>query len=200
MPSVLPSEAMIASHAVTLEEWDQLDEDDSRELVDGRLEEAEVPNVPHERIVTWLLLHLAPYYEARGGVAFGSGIKLACSPQRGRMADVVCFSAGALLPLDGVVTTPPDLVVEVVSRTPRDQKRDRILKPEDYAKLGARLYWLMDPWLRSFEVLELGADRRYVRALATTGGRVDEVPGLPGLSLEIDDLWNKLDALSPGAG
>ena len=113
--------------------------------------------------------------------ALGSGIKLAIDARRGRLADIVCFAAGAKLPREGVARTAPELVVEVLSSRPGDQKRDRIAKPEDYAALGARAYWMVDPWLRTLEILELGADGRYVRALAATSGTVANVPGLPGL-------------------
>jgi Uma2 family endonuclease len=185
---------------VTLDQWAALDEDDSRELVDGRLEEAEVPSVVHEVIVVWLLERLLTHFRAHGGRALGSGIKLAIDARRGRLADIVCFAAGAKLPREGVVRTAPELVVEVLSSRPSDQKRDRIAKPEDYAALGARAYWMVDPWLRTLEILELGADGRYVRALAATSGTVANVPGLPGLLLDLDAMWAEVDALPEDEG
>jgi Uma2 family endonuclease len=194
MQRVLPSPLMHGS-PLTIDQWAELDEDDSRELVDGRLEEAEVPSVVHEVIVRWLLLQLAPYFTARGGQAFASGIKLVISPKRGRLADIVCFGHGVKLPREGVVRSAPELVVEGLSRRARDQKRDRIAKPDDYAALGARGYWLIDPWLRTVEMLELGADGRYARAFAGTGGTIAEVPALPGLTLDLDAMWGEIDAL-----
>jgi Uma2 family endonuclease len=182
---------------VTLDDWAALDEDDSRELVDGSLEEAEVPSVVHEVIVRWLLLQLHPYFAAGGGWALGSGVKLAINPRRGRLADIVCFGRDAHLPRRGVVRSVPKLVVEVLSPQPQDQKRDRIAKPEDYAELGACLYWLVDPWIRAVEMLELGPDGRYVRALAASGGRIEPIPGLPGLSLDLDAMWAEIDRLPP---
>ena len=38
---------------MTFEEWAAMDEDEPGELVDGRLEEEEVPDTMHEMIVTW---------------------------------------------------------------------------------------------------------------------------------------------------
>jgi hypothetical protein len=64
-------------HVTTLESWAALDEDDSRELVDGRLEEAEVPTAIHEAVVRWLVILLDAYFRPRGGLVFGPGIKLA---------------------------------------------------------------------------------------------------------------------------
>jgi Uma2 family endonuclease len=93
------------------------------------------------------------------------------------------------------VRAAPQVVVEVLSPEAQDQKRDRIAKPEDYAELGARTYWMVDPWLRTVEVLELGPDGRYVRAFAGGGGIVEPVPGLPALSLDLDAMWAEVDEL-----
>jgi len=199
MERVLPSSPMLGS-PLTLDQWAALDEDDSREFVDGRLEEAEVPSVVHEVIVRWLLLRLAPYFAARGGQAFASGIKLAIGSRRGRLADIVCFGREAKLPRRGIVRAAPWVVVEVLSPDAQDQKRDRIVKPEDYAELGARTYWLIDPWLRTVEVLELGPDGRYVRAFAGSGGMLGQVPGLPELSLDLDAMWAEVDELPAEEG
>jgi Uma2 family endonuclease len=183
---------MLGNGSVTIDDWAALDEDDSRELVDGALEEAEVPSVLHEIIVTWLQLLLGPYFRGRGGTTLGA-VKLAIQPRRGRIPDLACYHAGKPLPLEGVVTVPPDVVIEVVSSRPEDERRDRIAKPQDYAELGALHYWIVDPWLRSVEVFELDDRKRYVRVLATTGGVVDPVPGLPDLKLDVDAMWAEIE-------
>ena len=194
MERVLPSSPMLGS-PLTIDQWAALDEDDSRELVDGRLEEAEVPSVVHEVIVAWLFVRLEAYFRARRGRALVSGIKLAIGPRRGRLADIVCFGPDAKLPREGVVRAAPEVIVEVLSRRAQDQKRDRIAKPRDYAELGARAYWMVDPWLRTLEILELGADGRYLRAFAGASGTIEQVPGLPGLAIDLDAMWAEVDAL-----
>jgi Uma2 family endonuclease len=104
---------------------------------------------------------------------------------------------GTRVPPDrGLVATPPDIAIEVVSRSPRDQRRDRVDKVDDYAAFGVRYYWLVDPSIRTIEILELGADGRYVRALAATSGSVD-VPGCDDLVLSVDQLWSEVDRLAP---
>lgn len=111
------------------------------------------------------------------------------------MPDIVVYFAGAARPeARGLVTVPPTLVVEVVTDTPRDERRDRIEKLAEYATAGARFYWLVDPALRSFEILELGPDGRYVHAAAVTGGVMDPIPGCPGLRIDVEALWAEVDA------
>ena len=179
-----------------MDQWAALDEDDSRELVDGRLEEAEVPSVVHEVIVAWLLLKLAPYFSARRGVALPSGIKLAIGSGRGRLADIVCFGPEARLPRRGVVRAAPEVVVEVLSPRARDQKRDCIAKPEDYAALGARARtgWSIHgsvPWRSS------SSER-----MAATSARSREAAGLSirflacrGSRSILDAMWSAVDHL-----
>jgi Uma2 family endonuclease len=115
-----------------------LDEDDSRELVDGRLDDEEEPSAIHEAVVRWVLVLLDAYVRPRGGLVFGSGIKLAVRARSGRLPDVVCYGRGRRPEARGVVRVPPDIVVEVVSSSPRDERRDRIEKPDDYGAFGVR--------------------------------------------------------------
>jgi Uma2 family endonuclease len=186
---------MLGTTSVTIDDWAALDEDDSRELVDGVLEEAEVPSVLHEVIVTWLHLLLGPYFRASGGITLGA-VKLAIQPRRGRIPDLACYGGGKRLPRHGVVTMPPDVVIEVVSSSPEDERRDRIAKPQDYAELGASHYWIVDPWLRSIEIFGLDAQARYVRLVAATRGQIDPVPGLPDLKVDVDAMWAEIDRLT----
>jgi Uma2 family endonuclease len=176
----------------TIEEWEALDEDDDRELVDGVLVESEMVDVVHESVVGRLHVWLDAYFHPRGGAAFASGLKYAISPRRGRIPDLSAF---AELPVRrrGAQRKPADLLVEVISPTPADQRRDRIAKVADYASFGAPSYWIVDPTARVLEIYELH-DGRYLR----TGGGAEgvlEIAAFPGLSIDLDALWSEIDRL-----
>ena len=178
---------------MTLEEWASLDEDVEGELVDGFLEEEEMPTFLHELVVMWIAAALRSWARRRRGFVVGSETKLAVGPRRGRKPDLSLFLPGALPGLpDALIRVPPRLVVEVTSPRPRDVHRDRLDKLTDYARAGIRLYAIVDPQLRSLEVYELGRDGRYAVARAAGRGRV-RVPGCPGLVLDLGTLWKEVD-------
>jgi Uma2 family endonuclease len=185
-----------AAHLMTVEEWGELDEDDPRELEDGVLVEAEMTNFLHELVVKWLVVLLSGYFDPKGGFVVGSGVGIVIGPRRGRIPDVVCFGPGKRPEPRGILRVPPDVIVEVISPDQAQHvRRDRIQKPTDYAKIGVRYYWLVDPEARTFEIWELGDDKRYTRACAAVDGAIDLVPGCPGLVVDLDALWSELDRL-----
>lgn len=173
-------------------------EDEPGELVDGLLVEEEVPDLTHETAVVWLLMLLRAWVVARGGFAFGSEAKYALSRGRGRKPDITVFLPGRPAPpRRGPVTVPPDICVEVVSPSPSDRRRDRVMKLGEYAAFGVRWYWLLDPEARTLEIFRLGPEGLYVHVLGVTDGVVAEVPGCPGLSLDLDELWGEIERLGP---
>ena len=180
--------------SATVEEWLELDEDDSRELVDGRLEEGEVPTSVHELGISWLIRALGVWLGDRGFV-FGSGLKLLLAVRTGRMPDVVVILPGHKPPPPrGPLREPPDIVVEFVSPSPRDERRDRVQKMAEYARFGVPYYWIVDPALRTFEIFARSS-AGYTQVAAATGGSIDPVPGCDGLRLNVSALWADLERL-----
>jgi Uma2 family endonuclease len=119
-------------------------------------------------------------------VVAGSGAKFAVSRNRGRTPDLTMYLRDARRPpLQGLIDVPPSVAVEIVTPSPRDERRDRVEKLREYAAFGVKWYWILDPELRMLDVLELGSDGRYVHAVAASDGLVDDVPGCEGLALDL---------------
>ena len=195
----MESGAQKHSTLMSVDDWFALPEDEPGELIDGRLVEEEVPDLAHELIVTWITSLLRFWLRGRTGFVFGSGVKLKLAEHRGRMPDAGAFlPGGAKPPARGPIPIPPDIAIEIVSTTPRDMRRDRIEKMGDYAAFGIRFYWLIDPVARLLEIYELEDGGLYRRAVGADGGKVETVPGCPGLVLDLDELWAELDTLEQG--
>lgn len=194
-PPVLEADSAHAGRALSLEEWLTLDEDYDGEFVDGRLVEEEVPDFTHELTISWLIGVLRAWLAGRGFVV-GSELKILTSKNRGRKPDLAVILPGSKAPpRTGPVREPPDIVVEVVTPTPRDERRDRVEKMSDYARFGVPYYWLVDPTLQAFEVFERTPSGHYQKLVGVTSGRIDPVPGCVGLVLDVDALWAELARL-----
>jgi Uma2 family endonuclease len=178
---------------LTLDEWRDLPEDVPGELVDGRLVEEEMPDPLHELIVAWLARVLGNWSEQ--AIVLGSETRFALSSTHGRKPDLTVYLGGRRPPARGVVDVPPDIAVEVVSPSPRDRRRDREDKMLDYAAFGIPFYWIVDPQERRLDIYERGEANTYAVRVQAAGGVVRSVPGCPGLAIDLDVMWARVDSL-----
>ena len=184
----LATAELLPPDPMTLEAWADLDEDEPGELVDGHLQEEEVPDNLHEAVAAWLFRMLGVWGAERRAAVFGADHKLGVSQTRGRKPDVTMYAPGTRLGRGALSRTAPLLVVEVLSPRPRDVRRDRLDKRSEYARFGVKLYLLVDPEARVLELYELGADGRYVLDAFASEGKM-ALPGCEGLELDLAALW-----------
>jgi Uma2 family endonuclease len=181
---------------MSLDQWAELPEDEPGELVAGDLVEEEEVDFAHEVVVTFLVQLFLNWLGERGGFVGGSDARFAVRPQHGRKPDVsVYLPGGSVPPRRGLIRVAPDIAVEVITSTPSDARRDRVEKLAEYAEFGVRYYWLVDPDLRTLEIYELGADRRYVHALSAAEGVLAAIPGCDGLTMDLSALWARIERL-----
>jgi Uma2 family endonuclease len=184
--------------ALSLEEWLALSEDEDGEFVDGHLVEEEVPDFTHELTVSWLI-RVIGLWLAGSGFVVGSELKILTSANRGRKPDLAVILPGSKAPpRTGPVREPPDILIEVVTPTPRDERRDRVEKMSEYARFGVPYFWLVDPTLGAFEMFERTPAGNYQKLVGVTAGSIDPVPGCPGLVVDVDALWAELARLRDG--
>jgi Uma2 family endonuclease len=195
-PPVTESESAGAGRPLSLDEWLSLEEDEAGEWVDGLLEEEEVPDFTHELTISWLIGVLRTWLGGKGFVV-GSELKILTAPRRGRKPDLAIILPGSKAPpRTGPLREPPDVVVEVVTPTPRDERRDRVEKMSEYASFGVKYYWLVDPALTAFEIFERTSSGNYQKLVGVTSGHIDPVPGCAGLVIDVDALWAELARLA----
>jgi Uma2 family endonuclease len=132
-------------HLLTLQEWDDLPEDVSRqfELVDGVLQVSPRPTIDHQHIIGQFYAQTYATFSAEDLVVV-------------LMIDVVLL--GDPLPLVrapdiAVITrefarTAPkraaDLILAIEIISPGSSRRDRIAKMIDYAEAGIENYWIIE--------------------------------------------------------
>jgi len=169
----------------TREEVLALPDDGNRyELVDGELLMSPSPRGIHQRVVTELLLLVAPYVRAHrlGGTSHApADLDL----QSGQLLQPDLF-VGALVngrePLDWNEYAIPLLVVEVLS--PSTARYDRLIKRQRYQRSGVPTYWIVDPDARLVDVWHPEDDRALTVSEVLAWEPSPEVP-----ALEIDLPW-----------
>ena len=143
---------------LTVADLDLMPDDDNRyELFEGEVFVSRAPGLPHQRILTNLLillqLHLKQYPVAKvwpnPGVIFDNF--------NAAIPDIVFVSnehIGAIASGEKV-TGAPDLAIEIVSPGTENERRDRTVKRQAYSKFGVREYWVVDGYRQTIEVYRL---------------------------------------------
>ena len=135
-------------HGLTWREFLELPEDPSlrhAELINGEVV-VTAPSDLHQRVVSSLITHMNIWIwdgSDRGEATVDPAVQIAVD--RGYLPDIAwyrseqCAPPGERPAFDG----PPSLVVEVLS--PSTRTLDMVRKRNDYARVGVRELWLIDP-------------------------------------------------------
>src|SRR5207253_417697 len=128
------------------------------ELYDGEVIVVPSPFPRHQRVAAHLAEVLTQYEHATGGLMFGSPIDIVLSEYDVIQPDLVFFRQERrhLLDMWQATRVPPDLAVEVLSRS--TERRDRGRKMTLLAQSRVPEYWIVDPKQNTLEIYVLAAD------------------------------------------
>jgi len=176
---------------LTYDEFQTLPRDGSKrfELIEGEVFMTPSPNTTHQRAVRKLLRALDEFVEQRDlGEVFVGPYDVVFSKWTALEPDLLFIRKERLsIVTEANVQGAPDLVIEILS--PSNKAYDRKTKMRAYAKAGVPEIWYFDPEDDSAEILNLGADGRYVATAKLSGNAAIVSKALPGLSLTVDEIF-----------
>lgn len=140
---------------ITFEKFYELAEESKKyDLIDGNvIRDAPVID-KHGRVVAWLVHALMSYVEQFDlGEVLTAPVTVRLSNYQGPQPDVLFVSKQRKhIVLEKYIDGPPDLCIEVTSRSSR--KLDRGRKLVLYAEYGVQEYWIIDPLGNTVDLFE----------------------------------------------
>ena len=181
----------------TIHDLELMPEDGSRyEIIDGELYVSTQPSLEHQIVCLNTAAELRSWsHDTRAGVVvFAPGVIFA--EHEAVAPDVVWVSQqrlAALVGPDRKLHAAPDLMVEVLSPGPENERRDREVKLKQYSRWGVREYWIVDWQQRQVAVYcREGAVLQLAETLLE--GDVLESRLLPGFSCPVSRFFTDLAA------
>ena len=174
---------------VSFAELQQWPEDGRRyELYDGEVIVVPSPFPRHQRVSMHLGDVLSEYERATGGIVFAVPIDIVFTEYDVIQPDLVFFTNERrhLIKMWQETRVPPDLAIEVLSRS--TARRDRGRKMELLARFLVPEYWIVDPGENTLEIYALTAANYTLTRMYGAGERVQS-PTLPGLSFDSDRVF-----------
>jgi Uma2 family endonuclease len=182
----------VAERRFTSADLELLQHDNKRyEIIDGELYVSTQPSWDHQELGLRIGAALQGWSDhARAGrVSPAPGIIF--SEDNDVAPDVVWVSNERLagtLDSAGHLHTAPELVVEILSPGPKNERRDRNAKLDLYSRRGVNEYWIADPRHSTIEVYRRQDAALHLIATLQIGDTL-ETPLLPGFSAPLDQLF-----------
>lgn len=161
------------------------------ELVKGEIVPMSPGGVRHSRVTVNAVAVLDAHCQATGfgrALTGEAGVIVARRPDTVRGADVAVVSYARLPkgPLqDGFLTTPPELVVEVLSRDTSWEKME--LKVADYHAFGVDLVWVLDPQTTTLRAYPRGGEPVVLHG----ADEASADPHLPGFRVRVSRFFEE---------
>ncbi|MEO1388921.1 MAG: Uma2 family endonuclease [Cyanobacteria bacterium J06634_6] len=162
------------------------------EIIDGELFVTKSPHRRHQQVALEICsaLNIWSKQSGLGTTIFGPGLVL--SDADNVIPDVVWVSKEKLAVMEdeaGHLTQVPELVVEVLSYSSNDIRRDREAKLKLYSIQGAQEYWIADRRTKQLEIYRREGGRLTLRATLGTEDILTS-PLLPEFACPVDQLFS----------
>jgi Uma2 family endonuclease len=166
-------------------EYLNLDTNRLVEFSHGFIEFLPMPTTSHQRIVLLLVSLINAFASLSNlGEALFAGVRVRLWEGKIREPDVVFMLAEHASRITEDYWIGADLVMEVVSGSDNDRRRDLVEKREEYAQAGIPEYWIGDPELGQITVLVLDGATYAVHGVFTRGEQATSKL-LPGFAVDV---------------
>jgi Uma2 family endonuclease len=160
------------------------------ELSDGVVQVLPMPKTSHQLIVQYLHGLLVAFVTARKlGTVLFAPLRVRLWEGVFREPDIVFMLARHAKRIGEDFWDGADLVIEVVSGSAEDRRRDLVVKRREYAKAGIDEYWIVDPKDQRILVLKRKGRSYVTHAEARARGRVESAL-LRGLEVDALDVFS----------
>lgn len=181
---------------LTLLDPDDLPEDVVGEIIDGELHVHPRPDDPHGRAALELILRLGNSFHHGVGGPGGWVLRVEPRIQFGSQSLVPDLAGWRqerfAAPRKGPLQIAPDWICEILS--PSTARHDRVRKLPIYAEHEVRHAWLIDPALRTLEVLRLESGAWMIVSAHEEDEKVRAEP-FDAVEVDLAQLWG--EALPP---
>jgi Uma2 family endonuclease len=176
----------------TYEQWLELPDNITGEIISGDLIASPRPGPKHSNVSTALGVKVGgPFQYGEGGGPGGWIILF--EPEIHIKDDIVVPDfAGwkrerlSKPPDEAYFSTVPDWICEILS--PSSVKTDRIIKQQLYLSWKINHYWIVDPILKSVEILERAAENWVVKGLYSENDKM-RAPPFDMVEIDLKSLW-----------
>lgn len=166
--------------------------DDTRyEVIDGELYVAHQPHWDHQFTCFQIAAVLQAWSRQTGAGVANVAPGVIFSPEDDVAPDVIWMSRerrASIVDADGKLYGAPELMVEVLSPGPTNERRDREAKLKLYSLHGVREYWIVDWRAKTIQIYRRHEAQLRLAATLTNEDRVTS-PLLPGFACPVADLW-----------
>lgn len=144
----------ILERKYTFEDYLNLPEGSNYQLINGELIMAPAPEIKHQQVSKKLFFILYQNVEQTGkGFVFYSPIDVLIDSYNVFQPDiVVILKENEYKIKQKFIEGAPDVVIEIIS--PSTAYYDLVEKKERYLKAGVKEYWIVDPKVKSVEILK----------------------------------------------